>query len=82
MQREIAILITEMHPHVASDGKAQSIKDVCLCVSDLPMATEATWLRAEQCEVAGLCVLPLCLPAVLPQTRDGAFGNMETKYPC
>lgn len=73
MQCEIAILITEMHPNVASDSKAQSIQDVCVCVSNLSMAAEATWLRAEQCKVAGLCVLPLCLLAVLPQARDDAF---------
>lgn len=81
-QCEIVILITEMHPNVASDSKAQSIKDVCVCVSNLPMATEATWLPAEPCKVAGLCVLLLRLPVVLPQTSDSAFGNMESKYPC
>lgn len=53
-----------------------------MCVSNLPMATEATWLPAEPCKVAGLCVLLLRLPVVLPQTRDSAFGNRETKYPC
>lgn len=72
----------EMHPNDASNGEAQSNKDVCSCGSNLPMATEVTWLRAEQCEVAGLCVLPLCLPVGLHQTRDGASGNMKTKYPC
>lgn len=72
MQCEVAV-ITEVHPNVAGGGKAPSIKDACLCVSNLPMATEATWLHAEQCEVGGHRVLPLCLPAVLPQTVDGAF---------
>lgn len=49
---------------------------VCLCVPNLPVATEAVWLHAE------LCVLPWPLPAVLPQKRDAAFGTMETKYSC
>ena len=40
------------------------ISKMYLCVSYLPMATEATWLRAEQCQVAGLGVLPLCLAAL------------------
>lgn len=71
MQCEVAVIM-EVHLNVASGGKAPSIKDACLCVSNLPTATEATWLHAEQCEV-GHRVLPLYLPAVLPQTIDGAF---------
>lgn len=65
-----------MTPNVAGNGKARSIEDVHLCVSDLPLATEAMWLHVEQCKVAGLRLLPPCLPAVLPQTRGCAFGNM------
>lgn len=76
MQCEIVILIREMHPNVAGDGKAQNMDVVCLCVPNSPMATEAAWLCAGQCKVAGLCVLPLPLPAVLPQTRDAASGKM------
>lgn len=82
LQCETVILLREMHPNVAGDGKAQNKEVVCLCVPNSPTATEAAWLCAEQCKAAGLCVLPLPLPAVLPQTRDAAFGKMETKYPC
>lgn len=44
-----------MHPNVANDGEAQSIKHVSLCVAPLPGATGATWLHDEQHKVAGLC---------------------------
>lgn len=56
LQCEIVILIREMHPNVASDGNAQNMEVVCLCVPNLPMATEAAWLHAKQCKVCCHCL--------------------------